>query len=360
MFFIQRLCKTKRGLGRKSETRIGFALQRREIKQQWRRLRGWLGFFLDDPGLAEALRDDRTCFFLVPKPLGTQRVIIIGLLEFFIEPAARIIARNRRKGTLHFPVIAWPERFDFFFALDHDGQRRCLYAADCGELKSAGLGIERGHRARAIDADQPIRFGTAYRRIGKRLIGRAVFQFLEAVANRALRHRLQPQAFDRLLGLGVLHDVAKNEFALASRVAGVDQAIDIFALQQPLQRLQPIFGFLDGSQCEVRRYRRQMIEGPLTAFDFLFFRHGDFHQMADRGRQHVIVAFKEVFLFGEPAQRLGNIVGNGGFFGDDQGLAHRVDNSIRSVNAEQESSEKLQKGQMISRDSGLPQAGILF
>ena len=63
---------------------------------------------------------------------------------------------------------------------------------------------------------------------------------------------------------------------------------------------------------------------PLAAFDFLFFGHADFDQMADSGREHEIIALKKIFLFGEAAQRLGDIVGDGRFLGNDEGLAHKL------------------------------------
>ena len=42
-------------------------------------------------------------------------------------------------------------------------------------------------------------------------------QLREAVADRRGRHRLQPQALDRLVRLRVLHDVAEDQLALAAR-----------------------------------------------------------------------------------------------------------------------------------------------
>jgi hypothetical protein len=53
----------------------------------------------------------------------------------------------------------------------------------------------------------------------------------EAFAYSGGRHGLQPEALDRLARLGVLHDVAEDQLALASGVAGVDQCSNILALE---------------------------------------------------------------------------------------------------------------------------------
>jgi len=59
-----------------------------------------------------------------------------------------------------------------------------------------------------------------------------LFQLLETVADRSLRHRLQPQALDRFLVAGVPDDVAEYQFALATRVACVDDARYVLACEQ--------------------------------------------------------------------------------------------------------------------------------
>jgi hypothetical protein len=61
---------------------------------------------------------------------------------------------------------------------------------------------------------------------------------LEAVADRRRRHALQPQALDRVLALAVLLDQAKDQLALAARVAGVDQLAHVLALDEPDDRVQ--------------------------------------------------------------------------------------------------------------------------
>jgi hypothetical protein len=134
------------------------------------------------------------------------------------------------------------------FALDHDGQRRRLHAADRGLVEAAFLGVEGRHGARAVDADQPVGFRAAARGIGQRLHFLVGAQVGEAVADRGGGHRLQPQAAHRLLLLaqGVLRDVAEDQLALAARVAGIDQAGDVLALDQAGQQLEALLGLSIG------------------------------------------------------------------------------------------------------------------
>ena len=138
-------------------------------------------------------------------------------------------------------------------ALDHDGQRRRLDAADRGLEKAAELGVERRHRARAVDADQPVGFRPAERGIGQRQHVLVFAQPLKPFADGRRRHGLQPEAFDGLLGLRVLDDVAENQFAFAPGVTGVDQRVHVVALDELFQDLQPVFGSLNRLQIEMRR-----------------------------------------------------------------------------------------------------------
>jgi len=142
----------------------------------------------------------------------------------------------------------------------------------------------------------------------------------EAVADRGAGHRLQPQAAHGFL-LGaqcVLRHVTEDQLALASRVTGVDQTGDILALDQARQQAQAFLRPFDGVQREMRRNHRQMRETPLAALDVVFLRHGQFQQMSDGRGQHVVVTLEIVARLGEAAQRLGNVLGDGRFLGDDE------------------------------------------
>ena len=71
------------------------------------------------------------------------------------------------EGGLDLPVVARHVLADLLLALDHDRQRRRLHAADGGEEEAAVARVEGGHRARAVDADQPVGLAAAARGVGQ-------------------------------------------------------------------------------------------------------------------------------------------------------------------------------------------------
>ena len=184
-------------------------------------------------------------------------------------------------------------------------------------MEAAALRIECRHGARTVDTDQPVSLGAAARGIGQRQHFFIGTQVGETLADRALGHRLQPQATDRLVGFGVLRNVAKNQLALAARVASIDQADNILALDQAVEQLQAVGGLLDRIQGEMRRNHRQVGERPFATLDLVFFWNSQFEQMANGRREDVVLALEMIAFLGEAAQRLGDVVGDGRFFSDD-------------------------------------------
>jgi hypothetical protein len=75
--------------------------------------------------------------------------------------------------------------------------------------------------------------------------------------------------------LRVLENVAENQLALAPGVAGVHEAIDVVALDQPQQHPQPRLALGDRLKVEMRGDVRQLVEGPFAALDVLIGRHDD-------------------------------------------------------------------------------------
>src|SRR5690606_36828138 len=136
---------------------VGLALQRGQVVEQRRHLRGGLALFADVAVLAHALPADLVGLGLFPdaRRLG---VLIVALLEFLVEPAALVGAGDGAEFGLDFPVVARDEGADLFLALDQNRQRRRLHAADRRLVEAAFLGVEGGHGARAVDADQPVGF----------------------------------------------------------------------------------------------------------------------------------------------------------------------------------------------------------
>src|SRR5439155_7656971 len=115
-----------------------------------------------------------------------------------IEPLRLVLAGFGQEGGVDFPIVAADELADLFLALDHHGERRRLYPSDSREEEAAVARIEGGHRACAVDANQPVGFRTRPSRVGQPGHLLVAAQLLEAVADRLRRHRLQPQALHGL------------------------------------------------------------------------------------------------------------------------------------------------------------------
>ena len=120
------------------------------------------------------------------------------LVNFSSNQRPGVFARLGGERAVNLPVILRHEFLNAVLTLDKDRQRRRLHPADGGEVKPAGLRVEGGHGAGAVDADQPVGFGTADRRVGQRTHGRVVAQLRKAFADGGGRHGLQPKAFDGL------------------------------------------------------------------------------------------------------------------------------------------------------------------
>ena len=120
----------------------------------------------------------------------------------------------------------------------------------------------------------------------------------------------------------MLGNQPEDEFAFSPGVAGVDQGVDILALDQAGEQFETVGALVDRAQVEMRWNDGKVGERPFSALDLELLRRGDLDQMADRGRQHELITFVEVTLFGETAEGLCNVRGDRGLLGDDQGLTH--------------------------------------
>jgi hypothetical protein len=65
-------------------------------------------------------------------------------------------------------------------------------------------------------------------------------QTFKAFANRAARHRLEPEPVNRLVRVQGVDDFAEDQLSLATRIAGVDDTVGIVALQEFSDRPDPV------------------------------------------------------------------------------------------------------------------------
>ena len=122
-------------------------------------------------------------------------------------------------------------------------------------------------------------------------------------------------------------DQTEDEFALAPRVTGVDNGRHVFALEQFDHGVQTCLGLVNGCELKVGRHHRQVGKAPFAAFDVVGLGGLDFYQVTHGRGDHPGVVFK---VFGEffklarhRSQRTHDVLGDAGFFRNDDGLAHR-------------------------------------
>src|SRR6202011_3830779 len=130
-------------------------------------LRRWLSFFGGNAGLADTAALNFVGRRFVPNPLRA-RVFVAVFRKIFPEPAAAIIAGFDLEIAEHLIIITRLELMDLVFALGQNSERWSLHAPNRRQLETAGAIVERGHRARAVDPDQPIAFGSTNRRLRER------------------------------------------------------------------------------------------------------------------------------------------------------------------------------------------------
>jgi hypothetical protein len=223
----------QRPSGRKPEAPVRVALERGQVVQQRRAL-----------GLLLALDrlDD-------PVGVGNLRRDLVGALATAVahdpclvalEPEALIARIELRVDE---PVRLRDERLDLALALDDQRQRRRLHATERDDAADPGAAANR-RRARRVHAHEPVRLGAG---AGSRLELPQLLagaKLLEALADRLLRHRVDPQALDGFVGPGGLVDVREDQLALAAGVTRVHDPVDVVPLEELMDRLQLLLGLL--------------------------------------------------------------------------------------------------------------------
>src|SRR5712691_6395955 len=100
----------------------------------------------------------------------------------------------------------------------------------------------------------------------------------------------------------MLQEVAENQLAFAPRVAGVDDARNVLAFDQAKQHVEALLTPLNRRQVEMRRNDWKVLEGPLAFLHLVVLWHRELEQVADRRREHVVIAFEVIALARETAE----------------------------------------------------------
>src|SRR5690606_31040477 len=127
---VERLRDRQRGARREAEARVRLALQAGEVEKQRRQLGTGPGLLAGHAGLVAAALDDAFGAVALPQPLGAAIGLAVGALEAGVEPPTFVSARFGQERCPDFEVVARHEALDAFLALDDDGQRWRLHAAD--------------------------------------------------------------------------------------------------------------------------------------------------------------------------------------------------------------------------------------
>jgi hypothetical protein len=130
---------------------------------------------------------------------------------------------------------------------------------------------------------------------------------LEALLDRGLRHRADPQALDGLVDSRGLVDVGEDQLALAARVARVHDAVDVVALQQLVDHLQLLIRLLvAGAEPELFGDDRQVGHTPLLEALVVVLGVGQLNEVAHREADHGVVRLEvAVVVFKCAGERIG-------------------------------------------------------
>ena len=114
----------------------------------------------------------------------------------------------------------------------------------------------------------------------------------------------------------------EDQLALPPCVAGVDDAIDVVALQQLVDHVQLLLRLgVTRADVEFLRDDREVVHPPLLELLVVVLGRGQLEQVADGVRDDVLVALVELLVRVEAArERVDDVARDGRLFGDDQGL----------------------------------------
>ncbi len=308
-----------------AEAGVCLPLEGSEVEEGRGRLGGRFFFFGDGGGFALAFCGDFQGFLFVPNAFGF--CVLVGFffvfLEKGIEPAPAVFARFHAEVREHFPEISGGEVADFFFAFGEDGEGGGLDASDWSEGEAAALGVEGGEGAGRVDADEPVAFRAADGGIAEVLVFLSWGEVCEAVADDFRQEGIQPEARDRFFVIQVLGDVEKNQFPLASGVAGVDQAGDIWAFEEAGDEFDLRLIFWNWFEIKGIGEDGEVCEAPFAPFFVEFAGEAEFQQVADGKGDDVAFVFEEALgVFWDASEGGSDVGGDAGFFGNDESFWH--------------------------------------
>ena len=271
------------------------------------------------PLAAYARGEDGFAEGLFPDAIDAIMIVAFGFLKMRALVNAFVATLRNFECGGHAPVVAGLEISDFQLADVEDGEGGGLDTADGGDVAGAGAEHPLGERAGAVDSDEPVALAAATRGVGEAGHLLAIAKLLEGFLNTARGHRLHPRAFHGELRFRELVEIGEDQLALASGVAGIDDGADVFAGEEFFQRVEAIFGVLDGLEAKFFGNDGQRLQPPEAVFLLVdVLRHFEFHEVAECVRDDKFVVFVMVACLGNFPEGAREVGRNGRFLGDDE------------------------------------------
>ena len=209
-------------------------------------------------------------------------------------------------------ILLLLEHGDFPVTLHQHCKSRRLDAPDHQLLV-----IERGEKAGAVDADNPVRLRAAECRFIETVIFLAVPEMIEAFADGGVLQRADPQTLEGLGASGFVVDQPENQLTLASCIGCTDKLGDALVLHERGQHLELLCFVLRDLEHPVLRNNGQIVIPPLSIPLIVGAGVCQLHQMTEAPRNDVIAALHIAVLAGRRAQNLCDGLGNAGLFSND-------------------------------------------
>ena len=298
MLLVEPLRGGQRAAGGEAEARVGLALQRREVVQQRRAL--LLRRLLELGDLARAGRARRRRSPRPPRRSSAAAARPRGSGPTYARPGRRRSARTSRRRASTAPGLN----------ARISSSRRAMIASVGVCTRPSETAPSNEERSRIVAAR--VAFMPTIQSASER--DRAASSSSVELRRRAAarrtrslialgRHRGQPQPLDGLLRARLLVRPGEDQLALAPGVAGVDDLVDVVALEHARDDGHLLARALVAhDELEAVRHDRQIGHPPLLVLGVVLVGLGELHEVADRPRDDVRVGLEVALVLGERAR----------------------------------------------------------
>ena len=156
--------------------------------------------------------------------------------------------------------------------------------------------IENGEKPRGVNAYQPVGLAAAERRRIEIVVCAAVFERFEALADRRIFHRRDPQALHGLVAFVEQIDRAEDGFALAPGIAGIDDLAHVLPVHERVEQGK-LLGFVSGNGIlPALRQDGQIVVAPFGVLFIVGSGFGQFGQVPKTPGHDIAAAYKIAVL----------------------------------------------------------------